>query len=338
MPMKASEFLHAQREDLPILLCEEDVQRKIFVVTGASQGIGREAACHLVRLGAACVVLAVRSLLKGEEARSWIESVTGIRGVVEVWELDITNFSMVQRFANRCIDVLGYIHGLVQNAAVTSSEHALNKEGYEMTVAGNVFGTVLLAFLLLPRMTETAYRTQGTPHIVFLTTALAFTQKDAMELLATAQYPALDSFNCWKYLATDTAARYSVSNLFKILVLREFFKLMPHSETRVVMNMVNPGYCKTELAKNGPLYFRLQFKLGALLIGRSPEMGSRTILHALHAGPESDGHFLSDCKIKDYIVEDWVTSEAGQAVQKKVWDDFIERLERIYPGCASQKT
>lgn len=181
--MDTSEFLRAQRENLPILLRKEHVEGKTFIITGSNHGIGREAARHVVRIGAARVILAVRSISKGEEAKAWIESTTGIKGVAQVWHLDTTDWQTVRAFANRSLAELDRIDGFVQNAAVTVGDHELNKEGYELSIAGNVIATLMLAFHLLPRMCETAKKYGGTPHLVFLTTGLAFTQPDAMELV-----------------------------------------------------------------------------------------------------------------------------------------------------------
>nr|BDX35611.1 short-chain dehydrogenase/reductase StrK [Stachybotrys sp.] len=330
--MDTAEFFRAQRENLPVLLRKEHVEGKTFIITGSNHGIGREAARHVVRIGAARVILAVRSISKGEEAKAWIESTTGVKGVAQVWHLDTTDFQAVRAFASRALSELDRIDGFVQNAAVTVGDHELNKEGYELSIAGNVISTLVLAFHLLPRMSETAKKYGGTPHLVFLTTGLAFTQPDAMELVdhEGGAFAALNRKGESSF--KPSPKRYSVSNIFKVLLIREFTKLFPYSETGVVMNMLNPGYCNTGLARNGPLGFRLVFNLGGLLIGRSPEMGSRTILHAMQAGIESDGHFLSDCKIKDYIVTEWVTNEKGQAIQKRVWDDFLERVEKFEPG------
>ena len=47
-------------------------------------------------------------------------------------------------------------------------------------------------------------------------------------------------------------------------------------------------------------------------------------------GPESHGHYLSDCKISKncYLVE----GPEGPKVQKRVWDELSQKLERIEPG------
>ena len=68
----------------------------------------------------------------------------------------------------------------------------------------------------------------------------------------------------------------------------------------MIINIVNPGLCKTELSRNvGPL-LQAAFTAVKFLIARTAEMGSRTLLHAAFAEPESHGKYLSACKIQEY--------------------------------------
>ncbi|KAM0316480.1 hypothetical protein ACHAPQ_011302 [Fusarium lateritium] len=55
-----------------------------IIVTGSNTGLGLEAANHFVRLDADVVILAVRSLKRGEAAKASIESSTGRKGVVQM--------------------------------------------------------------------------------------------------------------------------------------------------------------------------------------------------------------------------------------------------------------
>lgn len=86
-----------------------------IIVTGSNTGLGREAARHFVRLNAAKVILAVRSIKKGEDAKFDIEKTTDRRGVVEVWQLDMANYDSVKMFAKQC-DSLSRLDVVMENA------------------------------------------------------------------------------------------------------------------------------------------------------------------------------------------------------------------------------
>jgi len=63
------------------------------------------------------------------------------------------------------------------------------------------------------------------------------------------------------------------------------------------------------------------------LLARTAEEGSRNILQAVFAGPNSHGTYCSECQIKDHMVPTWVTNETGKRTQKRVWDDLLKRLD-----------
>lgn len=70
------------------------------------------------------------------------------------------------------------------------------------------------------------------------------------------------------------------------------------------------------------------FWLIKLLLARSTELGSRTLVHAGAQGADTHGQYLSDCEIADpapVVVEDKET-------QDRVWNELVEKLEAIEPG------
>ncbi|KAK7432428.1 hypothetical protein QQZ08_000991 [Neonectria magnoliae] len=106
--MDTKEFIQAQRQNLPILLTESHVAGKTFIITGSNHGIGREAALHVARLGPSRLILAVRSLPKGQKAKEWIEPIVGARDsvTIDVWYLDTTVWDSIRAFAKRVNDAL----------------------------------------------------------------------------------------------------------------------------------------------------------------------------------------------------------------------------------------
>ena len=63
------------------------------------------------------------------------------------------------------------------------------------------------------------------------------------------------------------------------------------------------------------------------LIGRTGEVGARTLVSAMNAGPETHGEYLSECQVKNASV--WVRSDEGKRVHKEVWNELQETLSRI---------
>lgn len=82
-------------------------------------------------------------------------------------------------------------------------------------------------------------------------------------------------------------------------MIRELAALVPVSRSGVIINLVNPGLCKTKLGRHASLSMRVQIAIGNFLAGRSVEMGSRTLLHGVVADKDSHGCYLSACEIKE---------------------------------------
>ena len=127
-----------------------------IIVTGSNAGLGLAAARHFVRLDAAKVILAVRTVEKGEAAKRSIEQSTGRAGVVEVWQLDLAHYESVRFFAKRAMG-LERLDVVVENAGILTGKFQV-MEGDEASVTTNVVSTVLHALLLLPKLRETGAR------------------------------------------------------------------------------------------------------------------------------------------------------------------------------------
>ena len=101
--------------------------------------------------------LAVRSLARGQIAAESITKSTGRGGVVEVWELDLASYASVKALAARAEVELERLDVVVANAASSTTEFR-QAEDNEETVTVNFVSTMLLGFLLLPKLRETSVK------------------------------------------------------------------------------------------------------------------------------------------------------------------------------------
>ena len=131
---------------------------KTIIVTGSNVGLGLEAARHFGRLGAARVILAVRDSKKGEAAKKSIDqTLKRSPSPVTVWKLDLSSYASVQEFAARVDKELDRVDVVCENAGIATGIFHLTERD-ESTITTNVVSTFLLAFLLLPKLKETAER------------------------------------------------------------------------------------------------------------------------------------------------------------------------------------
>lgn len=144
-----------------------DCTGKTIIVTGANIGLGKEAVRHFVRLNASKVILAVRSIAKGNAAQAEIEATTHRTDVTEVWELDLSSYGSVKAFAARAAG-LPRVDAVVANASIATMKFEVAEEN-ESTITVNVVSTMLLVLLLLPTMSASASKWGIVPVITVVT-------------------------------------------------------------------------------------------------------------------------------------------------------------------------
>ncbi|KAM0249514.1 hypothetical protein ACHAQJ_009020 [Trichoderma viride] len=330
--MSFLQFVRAQHKTLPISLTPADCQEHTYIVTGANSGLGYECAKHLARLGSSRVILAVRNTQKGEAAKKAIEADTGCgTDIIQVWEVDLGSYESVAAFARRAGEQLDRIDGIVENAGIAEGVW-IEKEGNETDMTVNIFSTLLMALLMLPHLQSSAKKFSIVPRLVIIGSGVAFQAKSVWKKLDIDNiFGDLRDRKKWEPKLNDT--NYPLSKLILTFAYFEFARRAPVSHTSVVITMVNPGACKTNLPNHLNSSIRLQIGIIQALIGRSAEMGSRTLIHGLAVGEEAHGRYLSECEISDHIVPDWVTNDDGKRWQIKAWEDVAATLEKAYPGC-----
>ena len=127
-----------------------DQKGRVAIVTGASSGLGTEAAVALAARGAT-VLLAVRDAAKGDATRRRILARTPGADVV-VSRIDMADLASIRAFAARegerpAIDILINNAGLGMQPA-----RAVTTDGYERQLATNHLGPFALTGLLLPAL------------------------------------------------------------------------------------------------------------------------------------------------------------------------------------------
>ena len=186
-----SEFVADQRRTLPMLATKENCSGGTYIVSGANSGLGYEVTKHLLLLGAKRVIMAVRNRTAGETAKEEIETATKVHNVAEVWSLDLTSYDSVKAFAKKAIDQLDRIDALLEVAGVALDKWT-TAEGHESCITINVLSTLLLAVLLLPKMMGSAKGSRFVPHIVIVTSEVAFFAKAEYDNIKDDPFPKMN--------------------------------------------------------------------------------------------------------------------------------------------------
>ncbi|KAI5476866.1 Short chain dehydrogenase atnD [Pseudohyphozyma bogoriensis] len=283
---------------------------RVAIVTGSNVGLGYASALHLARLNASHIILAVRNTSAGKEAADKIQAATGFKGLLEVWELDLASFASVKTFARKC-ETLQRLDIVIQNAAVGTMKWAVTDDGWEKSLQTNDLSNGLLCLLLLPLMARTAERyPQVKPHLTIVGSEVHTWAKFIEKDVPGSTLAALNSEQDFQ-----GGDRYQVTKLINLFIARKLATLPIASS--VVISMVNPGLCVSELRREFPSFAQwLSNKLA-----RSAAVGARNIVWAA-VDLEQTGV---------YVPSPWSTSAEGFAVETKLWDEMSVEWEKLAP-------
>ncbi|MEE4195079.1 MAG: SDR family oxidoreductase [Anaerolineae bacterium] len=134
------------------VLFHKDLSGRVYIVTGANSGSGFATTKQLAEQGA-YVVGACRRVEAGKEA---FADLGGIRGSVEIMELDLASLASVRRFAEAFLAKHNRLDGLVNNAGVMHTPEGRTEDGFETQFGINYLGHFLLTELLLDTLKASA--------------------------------------------------------------------------------------------------------------------------------------------------------------------------------------
>lgn len=131
--------------------------------------------------------------------------------------------------------------------------------------------------------------------------------------------------------------RYQTSKLLQIFLTRQLAQEMSkpanNSNAKVILNTLNPGFCRTALFRDNKFPASIFLIFTSQLLGRSAEVGSRVIVDAAAAGPETHGKWLDTLHIREPSA--YVRSEEGHKIERRLYDELMEILDRVEPNIAS---
>ncbi|KAK3071129.1 hypothetical protein LTR53_009206 [Teratosphaeriaceae sp. CCFEE 6253] len=310
---------------------------KTVIVTGANTGVGYEAALKFAQQGASPLILAVRSLKKGEEARARIQSRIGSTtktpeaDTIDVWELDMLSYPSIQAFAARASRELRSLDYLILNAGVSPAKFERSAYGWERTEQVNVLSTVLLALLLLPQL-RASKTSEFTPVLELVSSGIAYAYNDLMDY-STQQGP-MHAYSDALEKSWNPMSAYGVSKVFLEFAKVELTALATKpsksgKDDGVLVISVCPGPTKSDLARDQTAWY---MRIALAIFGffqRSGEQGSRTYISGVMQGEKGQGGFWQHDKLR--APAPLLLSDRDGKLRAQIWAEIVQALESEVP-------
>ena len=276
------------------------VAGKTIIVTGGNAGLGLEAARQYLLLHASQLILAVRSVNKGNDAVKLLTTDPQVKAAnpnasIRVVKLDLDDTASVYEFARKIKQELDALDILLLNGGVNIMSYETSTNGHERVIQVNYHSNALLALLLLPLLESTAVK-RGQP------SRLTFVGSVGMALHSLKKKPLLESETVAQRF--DDKSKYAGFNRYsdsKLMVAAFTQELARHvSADKVIVNNLCPGMVATDFDKHLGFALKGLMTVVRKIRARNVETGGRTYIYATSvAGKESHGAFISSNKVTE---------------------------------------
>jgi NAD(P)-dependent dehydrogenase (short-subunit alcohol dehydrogenase family) len=207
-------------------------ERRVVLITGSTDGIGR-ATARALAAGGMKVILHGRTKLNVDAALAALaEQLPGAE--LEGVSFDLGSPAAVRRGAAQILERVPALHVLINNAGIFASERVVTEDGIELTFAVNHVGAFALTALLAPRLEASA---TAAPSRVINVASIAHTR-------GRIHIDDLTLANGWTGYAAYAMSK--LANVMHAITLAE-----RHAPDRLVAYSLHPGVIGTKLLRQG---------------------------------------------------------------------------------------
>jgi len=259
------------------------IRNKIILVTGATDGIGKQTAFALAERGAV-VIMHGKNSIKGEKIRSQIFSKTG-NSNVHYFNADFTSFDDIHKLSFNIRNEFSHIDILLNNAGVYENDKIILDSGIEKSFMVNHLAPFSLTLQLLDLLEKS-----DNSRIINVSSMIHASSID------------FDNLSGEKYYSGDTA--YSLSKLCNILFTNELSLRL--TDKRITVNSLHPGVINTKLLRAGWSGF-----------GDSATEGAKRLIYLAESNEVNDvtgKYFMNDKVTKSSPIS------YNRDIMKRLWD------------------
>jgi len=271
---------------------------KTIIVTGATDGIGLEAATKIANQGYRVGIVG-RNSEKGLRVTEQIKSLTG-NSDIDFFQADLSLISEINKLSDEIKSKYSVVNVLLNNAGGASKNKSITSEGLEKTFATNQMNY----FTLTTNLLDILSASEGSRIVNVASNAHLGASIDFENINAEKNY----SF--WK--------AYCISKLMNIM----FTYRLAEIQDKVTVNALHPGFVDTNIGGNEGSIIKKVVKFGSKLFARTVENGADSSIYLSTSEEVSNisGKYFFKCKqIKSSKV----------SYDKKQWEDVWNLCESV---------
>lgn len=208
-----------------------DQKGKVVIITGATSGLGKEAAKVFAEKGAT-VIMPVRN---AEKAKSVLEEILKLNpnSKIIIKNLDLSSLNSIKLFADDFLKSYNQLDILINNAGIMYCPYSKTQDGFEMQMGTNHLGPYALTAQLMPLLMKTANsRIVNTASLAHLTGNIDF-----------------EDIN-WENRKYKTMQAYADSKIANLYFHYELAKKLKGQNDAPLVIAAHPGWTKTELDRH----------------------------------------------------------------------------------------
>jgi len=293
--MKLPEELQfIQNARLPQKTTPARLDGRLVVLTGATSGVGYQAAKHLAQ-GGADLVIVCRNAEKATRVQVELQQDYGV--IVDVVIADFARLNDVRQAAEAILAKYPHIDVLINNAGLHNTHRVLTEDGIEMVFCVNHLASFLLTRLLLERLIASA------PARIIQVNSQGH-RFDGLDV---------DDIN-WEKRHYRGLQGYGASKVAQLLTVWEMAEELAGSG--VTINAMHPGEVRTNIGMNNEWLYRWHKRYLLWWMLKEPDISGEAIYY-LAAAPEMQevsGRFFNQT-----IDEKPAPQALDRALGKRVW-------------------
>tara|TARA_Y100000782_G_scaffold80667_1_gene87141 strand:+ start:56 stop:901 length:846 start_codon:yes stop_codon:yes gene_type:complete len=254
-----------------------DMNGKICLVTGATDGIGKVSARVLAEMGAKVIIVG-RNPEKSAAVLTELKSSSGNENI-DLLMADLAVMQEVRDLAEQVTNSYDRLDVLLNNAGGYFAKRELTSDGLEMTFALNH-----LSYFLLTNELMGLLKASVPARIVNVSSDAHYGVDMEFENLNSDQ-----DYKAWK--------AYQKSKLANVLFTYELLKKVPEN---ITVNCLHPGFVATNFGHNNGGFIGPVLKIAQRISAINPEEGAETSIF-LCSSPEVKGvtgKYFFKCKPK----------------------------------------